>query len=131
MTKNMTISEILSAYEALNNFIKKDIPMPGKLSWIISDNLDELKKHAEKFQQKKEYLGQQFIKSGKTSKNDDGTESVASEHMTEYVEKIQELLLIERELIIEPVSIEEFKKLDSLSVLDIKALEIMVNKEVN
>ena len=51
--------------------------------------------------------------------------------MTEYVEKIQELLLIERELIIEPVSIEEFKKLDSLSVLDIKALELMVTKEVN
>ena len=74
---------------------------------------------------------QKFIKSGKTSKNDDGTESVASEHMTEYVEKIQELLLIERELIIEPVSIEEFKKLDSLSVLDIKALELMVTKEVN
>ena len=125
----MTVGEILSTYELLNSFIKKDLSMPGKLSWIISDNLDELKRYVDRFNQKREYIGQQFIKDCKTIKNSDNTDSIAPEYMTEFVQNIQELMAIERQLSLEFVPVVEFKKLDNLSVLDIKALEFMISKE--
>lgn len=130
MTKTMTVGEILTTYELLNNFIKKDIPMPGKLSWIISDNQDELQEHVNKFQQKQGQIGQKFINDGKTIKGEDGLETVAPEYMPEYTNMIQEILAIDRSLALELVPVDEFKKLDNLSVLDIKALNFMINKEV-
>lgn len=131
MTKTMTIDEILSVYESLSDFIKKDIAMPAGLSWVISDNFDELQKHVIKFQQKKESIGQQFIRDGKTIKNKDGSESVTSEHMPEYRAKIQEILSIERPVAIESISKSSLLQIDNLSVLDIKTLGYMISKEAD
>lgn len=127
----MTIDEILSVYESLSDFIKKDIAMPARLSWVISDNFDELQKHVIKFQQKKESIGQQFIRDGKTIKNEDSSESVTSEHMPEYRAKIQDILSIERPVTIEPISKSSLLQIDNLSVLDIKTLGFMISKEAD
>ena len=128
MKINMSIEEILQRTELLDNLIKKDLSMPGRLSWIISDNFDELKKVTDKFRQKQALIGQKFIDAGKTTTTKDGNVEIMPDFFSEYASSIQELLEIMREVDIQLIPIEEFRKLDILSVLDVKALSFMTDK---
>lgn len=128
MVKTMKISEILYTYELLSNFVKKDIPMPGKLSWVISDNLYKLQEYVNKFNEKKEHIDRQFINNGMTVKNADGSESIAPNYSAEYTKQLQEIFDIDRQISFEDISQNEVRKIENLSVLDIQALDFMILK---
>lgn len=131
MLKTISISEILSAYELLNNFIQKDVSMPSKLTWIISDNMDSLEKVVDKFHKKQNQIGQRFISEGKTTKNKDGNDIILTEFIPEYTSYIREILDITREIDIELINLEDLKQIDQLSVMDIKALSFMTERQDN
>lgn len=130
-TITMSVGEILSAYELLTNFIRKDISLPGKISWVISDNMDELEKTVEKYKIKQTQIGQRYVTEGKTIKNDEGNEVISPEFITDYTNSVKEILSINRHLDIELITSDELRHIEGLSVLDIKALDFMLEKEVN
>lgn len=129
MLKTISISEILSIHELLNNFIQKDVSLPGKLSWAISDNMDVLQRIVDKFQKKQNQIGQRFISEGKTTKNADGNDIILTEFTPEYAKCLKEILEITRDLEIETITEDELRHIDNLSVMDIKALNFMTERQ--
>lgn len=129
MIKSISIGDILSAHELLNNFVKKDVRMPGKLSWIICDNMEKLQTVVDKFQKKHQQIGQKFISEGKTTKNEDGNDVISSEFTQDYANCLKEILEITRDIEIEMIPVDELRQIDNLSVMDIKALNIMTERQ--
>lgn len=129
MIKTISIGDILTAHDLLNNFIKKDVRLPGKLSWIISDNMELLQSVADKFQKKQQQIGQLFITEGKTVKNENGDDIVCSEFAQEYSNCLKEILEVTRDIEIEMIPEDELRNINNLSVMDIKALNFMTERQ--
>lgn len=127
MKKKYKTAQIIEMFNALNEFINKDITLPVNLAWIIDDNYEELKKIVLKFDKYREKLLKPLNEKNAFESNNENQIIVKSEYIEEFTkltEKINSTLTINNELEIKTVNRSDIPSM--ISNKDLRALKFMI-----
>lgn len=127
MKKKYKTAQIIEMFNALNEFIDKDITLPVNLAWIIDDNYEELKKIVLKFDKYREKLLKPLNEKNAFESNNENQIIVKSEYIEEFTkltEKINSTLTINNELEIKTANRSDIPSM--ISNKDLRALKFMI-----
>lgn len=127
MKKKYKTAQIIEMFNALNEFINKDITLPVNLAWIIDDNYEELKKVVLKFDKYREKLLKPLNEKNAFESNNENQIIVKSEYIEEFTkltEKINSTLTINNELEIKTANRSDIPSM--ISNKDLRALKFMI-----
>lgn len=104
--------DIVNAINGLNRFVDKDKAVPIKVSYAISKNLKELKKHYEPYEESRQNL---------LKRQDDYDQQKLDD-------EFKMLCDIDVDVEIYKLSLDEIEKIDELTAKDYMALEFMLTE---
>lgn len=127
MKKEYKTSQIIDMFNALNEFIDKDITLPVNLAWIIDDNYEELKKIILKFDNYREKLLKPLNEKNAFELKNDNQIIVKTEYVDEFNDiskKINSALALDNELEIKTANRSDIPTM--ISNKDLRAIKFMI-----
>lgn len=127
MEKIMKTQEVIDAYKALNDYVKKDIQLSTQLAWDIEDNIEAFGKIVDRFERHRSELIQPLIEKKAiipVNDNQVKVEEGYEEEVTTAFNKINEYLGVENTIEIKTITKKDIP--ETASVKDIRALKIMI-----
>lgn len=127
MKKTMTTNDVINAYNAVEEFTKKDIDLPKQAAWDLEDNIDEMKKVVEKFEKHRVEILQPLYDKEAFEHLENNQIRVKKEHEKAFIDatnEINQYLNTTNDLEIKCISREDIP--DKISNKDLRALRFMI-----
>lgn len=128
MTKTIQTKTIIELYNAVENFIQKDIELPVQFSWDLETNSETLKCIVEKFERNRSKILTPLHEKNAFENLDNNQIKVKEPYIKEFeqaMKKINEYLTVENEIEIKMVKKDDIPS--SISVKDLRAIKFMIS----
>lgn len=128
MTKTIQTKTIIELYNAVENFIQKDIELPVQFSWDLETNSETLKCIVEKFERNRSIILTPLQEKNAFENLDNNQIKVKEPYIKEFeqaMKKINEYLTVENEIEIKMVKKDDIPS--SISVKDLRAIKFMIS----
>lgn len=128
MTKTIQTKTIIELYNAVENFIQKDIELPVQFSWDLETNSETLKCIVEKFERNRSKILTPLQEKNAFENLDNNQIKVKAPYVKDFeqaMKKINEYLTVENEIEIKTVKKEDIPS--SISVKDLRAIKFMIS----
>ncbi len=127
MKRKYKTTQVIEMFNALNEFINKDITLPANFAWIIDDNYEELKKVVLKFDKYREKLFKPLNEKDAFESNKENQIIVKTEYVDEFTkltEEINSVLALDNELEIKIANRSDVPLM--ISNKDLRAIKFMI-----
>lgn len=127
MKRKYKTTQVIEMFNALNEFINKDITLPANFAWIIDDNYEELKKVVLKFDKYREKLFKPLNEKDAFESSKENQIIVKTEYVDEFTkltEEINSVLALDNELEIKIANRSDVPLM--ISNKDLRAIKFMI-----
>lgn len=127
MNITLKTSEVLEKYNAIEEFIKKDISIPIQFAWNIEDNQEKFKVIVERFEKHRQELLKPLQEKGAFQSTEDGKTIIKNEYINDFQDinnKLNEYLNTDNELNIKTAKREDMPNI--ISPKDLRAVRFML-----
>lgn len=128
MTKTIQTRTAIELYNAIEEFIQKDIDLPVQFSWDMETNSETLKHIVEKFERNRSKILAPLQEKNAFENLDNNQIKVKAPYVKEFEEamkKINEYLTVENEIEVKMVKKDDIPS--SISVKDLRAIKFMIS----
>lgn len=127
MKKTINTKTAIELYNAIEEFIQKDIDLPVQFAWDMETNSETLKHIVEKFERNRAKILTPLREKDAFEDIDNNQIKIKAPYVKEFeqaMKKINEYLTVENEIEIKTVKKEDIPS--SISVKDLRAVKFMI-----